>query len=1772
MKVRRFSLVVFLMLAFTVMVQAQSYNQLWKKVNQLADDDLPESVIVEAQRIYNKAEAGHNVPQMMKAYLTMMTFRGEISPDSISVDVKGLEAWAESQELKAHERAVLYSILGGVHISKDFEKGDHFLKLSLKDSLTLIDYPAGKMVPMVQTMETSRLYMDDNLLDLLARRAIDLWRDNQWRSQVNDVQKTIRETYQMLARQYERNGNRAAWVLTALDANPNASGEQLKQWIAEYGDLDVCAEVYLKLAGKYNMKRAERVALLREAIKRYPRYTRINALKNKEKELSSPHLDIRINAYPGEDVDLTVHYRELKGFMLKFYRLDLPMESEMLRKVPVDIKKYGTLFSQEHIALESTPDFEEKWVYKKGKPLPAGIYYWEAVPDGHEKQAQGNLVRVTSIGLVYQNLYMNRLRLTTVDIKSGHPIPNVEIVRYEETNNQWQRKESYWTNQFGGLVIDTKTGFYQARLRNDSTMSPVRIWGGGSYGEKNKQQHHIRIFTDRSIYRPGQQVHYSGLVYEQLKDSVWIKTEGKYKVVLLDADRKEVASHDVTTDDFGTFNGTFDLPKTGKLGSYQLKVDKETMSFRVEAYKRPTFEVALDTVRANYQLGDSIQVKGEACTFAGIPVQGAMVKYKIKVWGRYAWRAARFSLETKEGQTMTDKQGTFEIPVCFSGSLSGFHVNDYEVSVDVTSLSGETQNGSLTLPLSASSLLLNIPDWVHYKTQTILKEERKPLTFKVTNMQASPISAEVDYRVYVETEKEKLGDCVLQDKVKSNHSFVPDALYALPSGAYRLKAAVWDEKGLKSELEVSVVLFSNRDKRIPCNEPLWVYQPQEEFDEDGEAVFYYGTREEDVTLILDRFSEYRTLGVRHLNVSNSLLTFRCKYKKEWGNGLKVILSFVKNGEIHNKMIEIKKPEPKKQLAFRWKTFRDKLCPGSKEKWTLKVLRPDGTPADARLMTTMYDASLDALSANNWFFRLNYNRTIAGAYGPYWQMRSQGHSSQYFSFPIERLPYDGFWYSRLFEPYQWSMAVTGSGKRLNSVAFVGAAQNNGMEVFQSVACYAGLEESSVVSEPRPQVKFRENFAETAFFYPQLRTDANGEVDIEFTLPESLTEWKFMGMAHTKDMFYGNITEKVVASKEFMLQPNLPRFVRVGDQVTLAASLVNVSDKEVKGIVKLELFVPETEKVVLTQKRPFKVNADETEKISFSFEAMGEYEGLAVRMVADGDTFSDGEQRYLPILGNKQKLTESVLLNAHGKGTFTYSLESLFNHHSKSVTRPRMWVEFTGNPLWYAIQSLKAVSNPENDNVLSWASAYYANALLVHLAKAEPRIADSLKVDDMDARLVEAVLKLKDLQKPDGSWSWFKGMSGSRYMTISVTQLLSRLQQMTGGLTDTEVVKMYQQAWTYLKKEMEEEVRWMKEAEKKGAKHIEPSEAALQCLYADALDKHGLSLDVRRYLIDKLEKMSPGLTIYGKALSAIILQNAGKVDKADRFMQSLLEYSVTNEEMGRYFDSPKAHYSWFSYRIPTQVAAIEALSAMKKDTEDIELMKQWLLKQKQAQAWETPVATTDAVYALLMTGEDWLAHTGEGEIKIGKEKISIREGESLNYVNRQIQGDVMDIRKVTLKKKTAGIGWGAVYAEFEEDMDKIKAQGNVLKVSRSIERDGKPLSEGDALKVGDRLTICLKVSVDRDMDFVEVKDERAACMEPLDALSGYRWKDGMGYYQETKDASTSFFIDKMRKGTYELVYDVYVISSGVYQQGIATIRSVYAPEFGGHFSSSVVHVSQ
>lgn len=926
--------------------------------------------------------------------------------------------------------------------------------------------------------------------------------------------------------------------------------------------------------------------------------------------------------------------------------------------------------------------------------------------------------------------------------------------------------------------------------------------------------------------------------------------------------------------------------------------------------------------------------------------------------------------------------------------------------------------------------------------------------------------------------------------------------------------------------------------------------------------------------------------------------------------------------------------------MKWEVFRDRLRPGTEETWTMQILDAAGKPVDARLLATLYDASLDRLWDNPWNFQLGFSRytpsvmpfiqsvnSIAMAYSPFY---TYSLSSVYT--PDNWQLYSRLWVPSLRQYRTFSrngLMVRGAGIMMKAAA----AAPDAMRADEALNAQAGftqddgvveveLQSETIPLETEQTMTLRENFAETAFFYPDLRTDSTGTVRLVFTVPDALTQWKFRGLAHTRHMDYGLLQAETRTEKPFMIQPNLPRFLRKGDETSLAASLINLSTEEVKGGVRLELVNPMDESVVYQAVQDFQVKAGETGSVRFTFPVNMDGEVLICRMKAEAGEFSDGEQHYLPVLTDKQWMTETLSLQVKGGESQEVNLKDLFNGQSKTAQNRQLTIELISTPIWYAVQALPVVGNPQQDDAFSWASAYYANAVARKIVELNPQIqpvfdawkkqgvkketlwseleknqelkslllaetpwlaqaADEQEqrqrigllfdLNTMNYRMEQTVEKLKALQKGDGSWSWFNGMQGSRLVTTQVVELLARLKSMH-IMADAQVAGMYLKGLNYLENAFCQEYENLKKNEARNKSPQWPSELAVRYLYIASLDAMAgekVNKAAKEYMTSKLEKRSATYSIYEKALIARILQAQGKRGQAEILVRSIKEYTVVTPEMGRYFDTPKAGYAWNGYRIPTQVAAMEAIQCVEKDEKILEEMKRWLLKQKQVQCWNTPLATADAVYALLAEG---MALTESGQMQAVAGNVTLETPkDGLGCISHTLSGAEAEMKTLTVSHTGKAAGWGAVYAQYLEDMDRVKAfEGKGLQVSREYIYKGKALSAKEKLQVGDKLTVRLTLRADRDMDFVCLKDERAACMEPVRQISGYEWSDGLGRYRVSGDAATTFFMDHLRKGTYVIEYEVHVDRSGVYQAGTSEIQSVYAPEFGSHTEGYTLYI--
>lgn len=1000
---------------------------------------------------------------MMKAYLTAMQYRSLLTPDSLKVDMNGLEQWA-SQTGSMEDKAILYSILGEMTMPADVKKGLGYLQASLKDKDRLLLIPVEKLRPMVRVGEASKRYFRDNLYNLLARRAIQIMQQYRWQAaakanQTNslsvdmtdmdqfvtyqfvpvsdcDLTAAVMQTYQSLLKAYDTETEREGWLLTGIDAlnylYRNFSGnfsndvcqQELRKWIHTYPAVKTVPEAYLALAQflQYQNNQVERLRIVREGIAGYPRYEGINQLKNIEKEILNASLSLEIaTAYPGEQQSVKVNYKNLTGITLQLYKVNLPVTSAVLQNRTTHFEsKYARLQREEHFSLKPTTDYLNVDTTLTIQAPQAGIYFLKAVPDGKKGVSDGTLMNVTALKTIYRPLPDGTLELVVVDAVSGQPVSEAEVTIYTEKGGGYSPQQTYQADKQGTLKLDflnSNKYWYNAHTAADNAMPILNLWKNDYYYKESKRKEVLQLFTDRSIYRPGQTVYVSGLAYEMEKDSTRVLADKKYTVSLYDANNNETGKVEVRTNGFGSFSGQFVLPSPCLTGYFSLRAADTSVSFKVEEYKRPTFDVTFEPVKVEYQVGDSIEVVGMAKTFAGAPVQNARVHYNISRSYAWVWRFMGRGSARWEGEAMTDADGKFSVPVHFEIDSdrreSPLWYYTYNIQADVTDGAGETQQANLSLPLGSTSMVLNmdnLPD-------NLVKEKKLEIKLTAMNLSGEPVDTPVTYQV-VEMEEqkdgqEKEGRKVLTGTVEANKSFVPEAIYALPSGNYRLKLSAKDTQGRECTASKNFLLFSLNDKRPPFVITDWFYQDGLEFDAASPATVYIGSSEKNVYLLYDVFAGNKRLESKHIQLSDSVVSFRFPYKKEYGDGILVSMAFVKDGRLYSHNARIMKPAPEKKLQLKWTTFRDKLRPGQQEEWKLTVLYPDGSPAEAEMLATMYDASLDKIySAHKLDFGVDFHYVVPLTY---WNTSYMRNAYLYVDFPLKRLRAVPLEYSELIIP-------------------------------------------------------------------------------------------------------------------------------------------------------------------------------------------------------------------------------------------------------------------------------------------------------------------------------------------------------------------------------------------------------------------------------------------------------------------------------------------------------------------------------------------------------------------------------------------------------------------------------------------------------------------------------------------------------------------------------------------------------------------------------------
>ncbi len=1578
--------------------------------------------------------------------------------------------------------------------------------------------------------------------------------------------------------------------------------------------------------------------------------------------------------------------------------------------------------------------------------------------------------------------------------QTGAPLKGVSAQLWYERYNYTFRKyeyvkaEKFTTDEKGFFNVppsgeyrnfNVEFTYYESpNAVKDELHSDYAIYQYKEYPYEKKKYNKTFFFTDRSIYRPGQTIYFKGIMVNTDGETTEIVPNQSSTVTFYDVNSQKVADLNLTTNEYGSFNGTFTAPNGVLNGQMYLSNASGSIYFSVEDYKRPKFEVIMNPVKGSYKLEDEVKADGYAKAYAGSPIDGAQVKYRVvrnasfPYWWYY-WRGYYPSspeVEIANGVATTNDTGGFFInfKALADKSISKASSPTYTFTVyaDVTDINGETHSSQNYVSVSYTALTVSvaIDDKVDrdgknkffISTANLsgqfepaqgvvnvykLHEPGKVFRKRTWNRPDKFLMTEAEFRaafpndVYDNEDDmykwskeatvfaKNFNNYKIPSKTKSPDKEVRDSIMItnLPqwkAGVYMIETKCKDKFGEEVKDVKYFTVYSTKDAVVPGDLTDWFTAVNVEGEPGETAKMLIGSKYSDVKVLYEIEHKNKIVATQFLTLNAEQKMIGIPIEEKHRGNFAAHFIFIRNNRVYNFDQVITVPYSNKELDIQFTSYRNKLLPGQQEEWKLKIKGKHGEKVAAEMMATLYDASLDAFRANNWYFNIynsyysslnwqeqgfganasslysdDWNPSIGFIYRYYDELNWYGYRYNYYH--SYRGSYDeggyddapGYYadgdmvmeeknmeYDKLEsrkdvikkeaetevttnKPAPMSTGFAqGSTVSLNATSTPDTKNSFGVLGGEGGKGKDGKSRNIDLSN----VSTRVNLNETAFFYPCLQTDEEGNVVVKFTVPEALTKWKMLGFAHTKDLKFSQITNTLVTQKELMVMPNAPRFFRENDRITFTTKISNLSDKDLIGKVDLKLFDATTAKEISTKmieavhgtfntigERDFEVKKGLSTAVSWEVMIPEGYGAINYKVVAKADNYSDGEETVVPVLTNRMLVTETMPLPIRSNQTKTFTFDKLISQNVGSTTlrNHKLTLEFTSNPAWYAVQALPYLMEYPYECAEQTFARYYSNSIASHIANSSPKIKavfDTWKMKSPDAflsnlqknqelkalmleetpwvleakdeserkkrvgllfdmnkmanELDRAMYKLQKMQVSNGGWPWFEGMPDDRYITQYIVTGLGHLDHL--GVKDIradyKTWNMTKEGVRYLDDRIREDYEWILKHDKAhiNEDHIWYDE--IQYLYARSYFKD-VSIAARDqkafdYYKGQAQKYWLNKGRYMQGMIALALNRYDDKKTPIDIMKSIKETALNSEEMGMYWkDNYEDGWYWYQAPIESQALLIEAFDEVTHDKKAVDDLKVWLLKSKQTQDWKTTKATTEACYALLLRGTDWLATESNVEIVVGSIKIDpkhLPDGQQpeagTGYFKTSWSGTEIkpEMGTVTVTKKDEGVSWGALYWQYFEQLDKITPAKTPLSLKKQlfIEKNTDagpvitPITNNSTVKIGDKIKVRIELRVDRDMEYVQMKDMRASGFEPTNVFSQYKYQDGLGYYESTRDAATNFFFSQLHKGTYVFEYPLVVSHAGDFSNGITSIQCMYAPEFASHSEGIRVKVSK
>ncbi|WP_312750309.1 alpha-2-macroglobulin family protein [Epilithonimonas hominis] len=1699
----------------------------------------------------------------------------------------------------------------------------------------------------------------------------------------------------------------------------------------------------------------------------YPKSKFINNIKNKENQIKNPQLNIfyENETQANKPIHVVVEGKNVQQFSLNIYEVKDDTQGFLnyvfdSYKTPfAKVKK--SLVRKDQFTLPESFDFKTHKTSLELKALPAGIYLAEYVV---ENSVQRNFYFIVSDSkIIYSkkdalrqaqddNSGGNILKLVNNENGKAFTNENLEIVEY--VRGKQIVKHSLKTDASGNFQIpnsDNKEYYRNFLVKNGSNYSMINVYGY-DYGNRNKSenQESAQIFLDRKIYRPGQIVYFKVIATGINGETQKVKTLEKIplNIILYDTNSEELQTLKLTTNEFGSVNGSFTLPKNKLNGNFSIRLDNIDdnshyditgyTDFQVEEYKRPKFEVTFDPIKDEYKYGQTIELKGKATMFSGVPLSNSTVNYEIKkqnIRWRYFWWYPRGNDSENSilGDVKTNEKGEFTIKIELKKDemLEGIQIDNYAINASVTDINGETQSANTNVKVASVSHYISISDSkeayfsdekIELKVETknyndqILKksynvklekqEEPKQIfreNFASVVQDLPKLSREEFVQKFPHDRIDKNDDVknwkvekIFLDKVQNtstplsvtknlstdNQQLTTNLdLEKLEAGTYKLQLYNIEGKDtIKTEQFFKV--WDKKSLGQNQNPFLEVIKPTQDFKRGEKAkVFVYSAIPDALVNIFIQNGKGETV-TETKSLKNGILEYETMIPKDESiSRVNLQFQLVAFNDVKTESVDLKIADSKDDLKIETVTFRDKLQPGQKEKWTIKISGADkdsSTPlrVTAEVLASMYDKSLDQFAVNSWYWRNFYAPFYQSSYDLRNNLQQQYYNKRVAflkNYNINSPEFNWFDGGIVYESFAVAAPVADKAS-LEEVVVTGMGmkkESRNLSYATKTVDSAVVKEQNIESKTDlDKIPVRQNLNETAFFYPNLLTDKDGNISFEFTSPEALTQWKVMFLAHTKDARSAILEKSVVTQKEFSITPNYPRFLREGDELNLQTKISSLVNQKLNGVAQLQIldaFTNEdiSDKFGISQltavsgynkDQSFSLDANGNTSATWKLKVPNNVSSIIIKIVAKGEplnplkgtSFSDGEQKAIAVLPNRMLVTDALPIFVKEGQTKTFTLENLKNSNSKTLTNISNTLELTTNPIWeimFALPSLKDDTNNSADVVFN---KWFADVLASEIFKANPKLktvfdeyqskglltSNLEKNQELKQLLLDEtpwVLESKNeteqmakisllfnsnmmrnsinddwselvkLQNPDGGFSWYQGYPSSYYSSLYILKNLGRINEwLKGNVSDyqsSEQKEMVKKLVSYVDNEVS------KYYDTSTPLSVTKKDNVWNNFVLDYLDtRHywekeyalkakGTSL--KSLIISKAKTAKiTDFTFFGLHRSALLFNNYGLNDVSKKLMTYLKETSTETETQGVYWKQNLNDWGWYSSKTVNHAGAIEAFQKLTPNDENfIEEMKIWLITQKEVNSWGSSRGTAEVIFTILNSGKSWTSPETKGSaIEMSQsDKADITWGEkplnpqtqATGYVKQTVTSDKLDkdLGTVVIRKESPGIVQGGLFWQYYEDLDKIKSSESYISISKELYKKVKTengeqlikINENSPIKVGDKVTVRMILNTDRNMEFIHLKDMRAAGFEPLDVISGYQWKNNLGYYQVTKDASTNFYIENMPKGKYVFEYDYVANASGKFSNGITTLQNYYAPQMNAHTQGTNVSIS-